>query len=248
MISTGASLELKEGYELKIIQLDIDGGQAQIELLKNGRSVDTDIVTSPDDYVYTEDLGKLDDVPLVVVHIDSVFAGTESDMLTINGIFQISDDLIPVDTGEDYGEMEIQSASGYTITMENSDDIDLEAGEIVDIMGNLKFLVADDDDTLRFALYEEITEPGTHDIRGTVYDTNDPPTEWDHMNFEGFYYNIDDDLGTEKLVVEECSGNTIPEDGLVYTTTAQPVEFDLSQQMGIFQRSRFHGRELLCRI
>jgi S-layer protein (TIGR01567 family) len=243
MISTGASLELKEGYELKIIQLDIDGGQAQIELLKDGKSVDNDIVTSPDDYVYTEDLGKLDDVPLVVIHIDSVFAGTESDMLTINGIFQISDDFIPIDEGEDYDEMEIKSTTGYTITMENSDDIDLEEGEIVDIMGNLKFLVADDD-TLRFALYEEITEPGTHDIRGTVYDTK--PTEWDPMNFEGFYYNIDDDLGTETLVVEECSGNTIPEDKLVYETTAQPVEFDLSKWgsfnvVGFMAESYFAG-------
>jgi len=226
LISTGASLELKEGYELKIVRLDIDGGQAQIDLMKDGRSVDTDFVTSPDDYVYTEDLGELDDVPLVMVHIDSVFAGAESEMLVINGIFQISDDPISVGMGEDYGEMEIQSASGYTITMENSDDIDLEADEIVDIMGNLKFLVADDD-TLRFALYEEITEPGTHNIRGTVYDTG--KATWGHMNFEGFYYNIDDDLGTETLRVEECSGNTIPEDGLVYTTTAQPVEFDLSR-------------------
>jgi S-layer protein (TIGR01567 family) len=231
MISTGASLKLKEDYELKIIQLDIDGGQAQIELMKDGKTVDTDIVTSPDDYVYTEDIKKLDDVPLVVVHIDSVFAGTESDMLVINGIFQISDDFIPVDTGEDYGEMEIKSASGYKITMENSDDIDLEQDEIVDIMGNLKFLVADND-TLRFALYEEITEPGTHDIRGTVYDTG--KATWDHMNFEGFYYNIDDDLGTEKLVVD-CSDNTIPEDGLVYTTTAQLVQFDLSRWWGSFK-------------
>ncbi|RLG27605.1 hypothetical protein DRO03_11810, partial [Methanosarcinales archaeon] len=226
-ISTGASLELKEGYELKIVRLDIDGGQAQIDLMKDGKSVDTDIVTSPDTYVYTEDIKKLDDVPLVAVHIDNVFAGTESDLLVIDGIFQISDDFIPVDAGEDYGEMEIQSASGYTIRMENSDDIDLEAGEIVDIMGNLKFLVADND-TLRFALYEEITEPGTYDIRGTVYDTNDPTT-WDHMNFEGFYYNIDDDLGTETLRVEEFSGNTIPEDSLIYETTAQPVEFDRSR-------------------
>ena len=245
-ISTGASLELKEGYELKIIQLDTDGGQAQLELMKNGKSVDTEIVTSPDDYVYEKDLGKLDDVPLVVVHIDSVFAGTESDMVVIEGIFQVSDDTISVDTGEEYDEMEIKSASGYTIEMRNMDDIDLEEDEIVDIMGNLKFLVADND-TLRFALYEEITEPGTHDIRGTVYDTN-KKTEWDHMNFEGFYYNIDDDLGTETLVVEECSGNTIPEDGLVYTTTAQPVEFDLSKWgsfnvVGFMAESYFAGYE-----
>jgi len=44
IISTEASLELEEGYELKIIRLDIDGSQAQIELVKDGRTVDTDIV------------------------------------------------------------------------------------------------------------------------------------------------------------------------------------------------------------
>ncbi|MHC1575533.1 MAG: S-layer protein domain-containing protein [Candidatus Methanogasteraceae archaeon] len=227
MISTGASLKLKEGYELKIIQLDVNGNQAQIELLKNGKSVDMDVVKSPDSYIYTKDLGKLDDVPLVVVHINSVFAGTESDMLTIDGIFQISDDVTTVDTGDDYGDMEIITSSGYTIKMENSDDIDLEEGEIVDIMGDLKFLVADSS-TLRFALYEEITEPGTHDIRGTVYNTTEKPT-WDHMNFEGFYYDIDDNLGTEELQVEQISGGTIEEGGLVYTTEPDPVGFDLSE-------------------
>ena len=227
-ISTGASLELEDGYELKIIQLDTDGNQAQIELLKNGKSVDTDIVRSPDTYVYTKDLGKLDDVPLVAVNINSVFSGTESDMLVIEGIFQISDGPISVDTGNDYGDMEIKSSSGYTIKMENTDAIDLEEGEIVDIMGNLKFLVADDSSTLRFALYEEITEPGTHDIRGTVYNTTEKPT-WDHMNFEGFYYDIDDNLGTERLVVEECSGNTIPENKLVYITEPDSVGFDLGR-------------------
>jgi S-layer protein (TIGR01567 family) len=225
MISTGASLELKEGYELKVIQLDVDGNQAQVELLKNGKSVDTDIVRSPDNYIYEKDLGKLDDVPLVAVRITSVFAGTESDMLVIEGIFQVSDDTIPIDTGDEYDEMEIKSSSRYTIEMRNMDDIDLEADETVDIMGNLKFIVADSD-TLRFALYEDITsEPGTHDIRGTVYNTTEKPT-WDHMNFEGFYYDIDDDLGTEELRVES-SGNTIDEDNLVYTTTPNLVRFEL---------------------
>ncbi|KAF5419149.1 MAG: hypothetical protein C5S49_00835 [Candidatus Methanogaster sp.] len=234
ILSTGASLELEEGYTLKIIQLDINSDQAQIELLKKGISVDTEFVESPDTYVYKKDIGELDDVPLVTVHIDSVFAGMESDMLIIDGIFQISDDPIPVDTGGNYGEMEIKSTSSYTITMDNSDDINLEEGEIVDIMGNLKFLVADDS-TLRFALYERITGSGTYYIRGTVYDTNDQPTKWDHMNFEGFYYNLDDDLGTEELQVKEIRSTIIDEGDLVYATTPQLVSFDLSSEWGSYE-------------
>ncbi|MEA1945001.1 MAG: S-layer protein domain-containing protein, partial [Euryarchaeota archaeon] len=174
-----------------------------------------------------KDLGKLDDVPLVAVRITSVFAGMESDMLVIEGIFQVSDDTISVDTGDEYDEMEIKSSSRYTIEMRNMDDIDLEEDEIVDIMGNLKFLVADSD-TLRFALYEDITsEPGTHDIRGTVYDIG-KHQKWDHMNFEGFYYDIDDDLGTEELRVED-NDDSIDEGHLVYTTTPNSVGFDLSR-------------------
>ncbi|MCD6146318.1 MAG: Ig-like domain-containing protein, partial [Methanosarcinales archaeon] len=246
-ISTGASLQLEEDYELRVVQLDVDGNQAQVELLKNGKSVDTDIVSSPADYIYEKDLGKLDDVPLVAVHITSVFAGTESDMLVIEGIFQVSDDTISVDNGDEYGEMEIKSSSGYTIKMENTEDIDLEEDETVDIMGNLKFIVADNS-TLRFALYDDITsEPGTHDIRGTVFNTTEKPT-WDHMNFEGFYYDIDDDLGTEKLQVETISGNTIDEDNLIYTTTPNPVGFDFDdwgsyEVIGFMAEPYFAGYE-----
>ncbi|RLG28117.1 hypothetical protein DRO03_10605, partial [Methanosarcinales archaeon] len=110
-----------------------------------GKSVDTDIVKSPDTYVYTKDLGKLDDVPIIVVYIGNVFAGTESDLVSIEGAFQISDDPISIDNGDTYGEMEITGASGDTITMRNSEnDIDLDEGESTMIMENIGFTTSDD--------------------------------------------------------------------------------------------------------
>ena len=225
-ISTGASLELKEGYEIRIIQLDLKGDKAQIELLRDGKSVDTGIISNtPSTYTYTRDIGSVDDVPIVVIRVDSVFAGTESDMLVIKGIFQISEDYKSVESGDQYGEMEITSTSSSGITMKNNDTVGLGEGELVDLMGDIKFLVADSS-TLRFALYAEITEPGTHNIRGTVYTTTETPT-WTPMNFEGFYYDIDEDLGTGRLAIKE-SGTSIGEDKLVYTTTVQPVTFDYS--------------------
>jgi S-layer protein (TIGR01567 family) len=162
IISTGASLrllQLEEGYELKLIQLDIDGGQAQIELLKNGRMVDTDIMNAPDTYVYTKDLGKLDDVPLVVVYIGNVFAGTESDLVTIEGVFQISDDPISIDAGCEYGEMMITSASGDKIMMKNPDDLDLDEGGKTMIMGDIGFMTSDDGD--RYCLFVRRTVGST---------------------------------------------------------------------------------------
>jgi len=226
MISTGASLDLKEGYELRILQLDIDGNKAQLELLRDGETIDNETVNAPDTYVYRKDLGELDDVPIIAVHLDSIFAGTEADMATIEGIFQISEEYVSVEAGDRYGEMEIRSSSGYTITMKNRDDIALKEGEVIDLMGDIKVLVADSS-TLRFTLYSTITEPGTYEVRGTIHDTTETPT-WDFTNFEGFYYDIDDDLGTEKLKVKD-SGATIHDGNLVYETTAQLVDFDLSR-------------------
>jgi S-layer protein (TIGR01567 family) len=121
--------------------------------------------------------------------------------------------------------MEIKSAGSSGITMKNNDDVSLGEGEIVDLMENIKFQVADSS-TLRFALYKEITEPGTHEIRGTVYNTVDKPT-WTHMNFEGFYYDIDEDLGTERLEVKNA-GTSIDDGNLAYTTTIQSIRFDYS--------------------
>ncbi len=227
-ISTGASLQLEEGYELKIIQLDVNGNKAQIELTKDGKSISggTGIIDAPDTFVYTKDIGSVDDVPVIAIYVDSVFAGTETSMLVINGIFQISESYTSVKSGTSYGEMEITGTSGDTITMENDDDISLEEGETVTLMGDIKFLVADSG-TLRFALYEEITEPGTYDIRGTVYNVSNPQP-WTHMNFEGFYYNIDDNIGTETLTVNDDDTN-IGEGNIVYTTTAESVSFDFSK-------------------
>ncbi|MEA3282088.1 MAG: S-layer protein domain-containing protein, partial [Euryarchaeota archaeon] len=79
------------------------------------------------------------------VYIDNVFAGTESDMVTIKGAFQISDDPISIDSGDTYGEMEITSATGDKITMKNKEnDIDLDEGETTMIMENIGFTTSDD--------------------------------------------------------------------------------------------------------
>ncbi|KAB3547360.1 MAG: hypothetical protein C5617_004130, partial [ANME-2 cluster archaeon] len=226
-VSTGASLELKEGYEIKVIQLDLQGDKAQIELLRDGKSVDYGIISNtPSTYAYTRDIGSVDDVPVIVIRVDSVSAGTYSDMITIKGVFQISENCKSIETGDQYGEMEIKSAGSSGITMKNNDTVSLGEGEIVDLMGDVKFLVADDS-TLRFVLYKEIIEPGTYDIRGTVYTTTEVPT-WTPVNFEGFYYDIDEDIGTEKLTVEDIDSTSIYDGDLVYTTTVQSVRFDYS--------------------
>jgi S-layer protein (TIGR01567 family) len=102
-------------------------------------------------------------------------------------------------------------------------------------MENIRIKTADQDDIgpeepLRFYLYKEITEPGTYEIRGTVKEVVDGATaEWDVSSFAGFYYDIDDDLGTEKITMT-ITGDALEEpEGVVYTTEAQQNDFDFEE-------------------
>jgi S-layer protein (TIGR01567 family) len=236
-ISTGASLELPEGYALKLIQLDASGDKAQIELLRNGKSVDTGIIcNTPATYVYTRDLGKVDDVPLIAIHVNSIYSGTERDMIVINSIFQISENYISINPGDNYDEMEIVSISSdpfrvKNIRMENYNDIDLSEGETIDLMGDIKLVVADNG-TLRFAPVAELTEPGTYEVRGAVHSpdvSQSAAIVWNASNF-AFWYEIDSDVATETLEIAPgtLSGldRTINEGDLMYTTTLLPQDYE----------------------
>jgi len=223
-IPLGTSLELHEGYALKLIQLDVNGGLAQIELLRNGKRVDTDIIGNTETYSYTRDLGKVDDVPLISVHVDSIIACAELDMIVIDGIFQISGDYISVKPGDNYGEMEIVSTSSATIRMENYANITLPEGGTIDLMGAVYIVVADNE-TLRFAPVAELTEPGTYEVRGAVHSPNVSQSDtivWNASNFAAFWYEIDSDASTEKLEIAPgtLSGldRTIDGGNLVYAT------------------------------
>ena len=204
MISTGASLELKEGYELKVIQLDANGTKAQLELLHDGKSVDTGIINAPDTYVYTKDIGTLDDVPIIAIRVDSVFSGTETDMLVIEGIFQISEDYKSVKNGDRYGEMEITSTTSTELKMKNDDDIDLDKGGKAMIMGNMYFKTADDTSAIRFYPFVERTIGGgvvppeptptpPDTISSADADGDGVPDAWDVDNStpSGYWVNSD---------------------------------------------------------
>ncbi|MFY1110874.1 MAG: S-layer protein domain-containing protein, partial [Methanosarcinaceae archaeon] len=233
---SGSSFILEDGYALNIVEVDVNGDTVWIQLEKDGDVVDDDFLASNDDYVYEADLGDADDVPIIIAHIGTVFAGQETSAVFIEGIFQISDNYIEIERGDSFGEMEITSVSSSRIEMENEDDVNLDEGDTIELMGKILIQVADDS-TLRFAPFVDISEPGTYELRGTVYDEDEDgdslPT-WTPFNFEGFYYNIDEGIGTEELRIEELNGREIPDNKLVYESKPQPVEFE-HDQWGYFQ-------------
>lgn len=228
-IVVGGSLTLMENYTFRAKEIDLSSRQVWFVLYKDGDEVDSDVIEAGNTYTYEKKVGSID-IPIIAIHIDSVFRGREINAAFIKGIFQISEKYDSAKSGNRYDRMEIIGYSKDKITMENRDSVDLSAGNTVDLMGNLKIIVADSD-VLRFAL--SVERKGEFEARGTV---NPIVDEWTPMNFGlnvgntnvGFYYDLDEDIGTEKLKIEDIKGRSIKEGKLIYSTSPQEVSFEYS--------------------
>ena len=242
-VTSGTPLKLKEGYELAIKSIDIDGNKVYVELTKDEAVVDSKIISpsktdaemSDKTYYYKKDVGDTKDLVIIAVNFKNAFRGADTNLATINGIFQISDTPTSVKVDEEYGKMRIATVdpTAKTITMDNKDNsITLSKNRDVSLMENINIKTADQDDVsdqnpLRYYIYKEISEPGIHELRGSVQTVVDGNTNsWTPDNFAGFFYDIDEGIGTERLDLT-ITGNKIDEPkGAVYTTTAEPKKFD----------------------
>jgi len=230
-LAGGSTLSLEEGYELQIKQVDIDGEKVYLGLVKDGEEIDSKVV-SPEGslesstYEYEVEVSG-EDVPIIMAHIESVFASTESDLVTVDGLFQLSDTYASVEDGDEYGKMEVKSVSQDGVEMSNEDSINLKEGGEINIFGEVGFIVADDD-VLRFAPIVDRTGP--QEVRGSVIDPSEQEEfTWDVYNFEGFYYDIDEDVGTETLTARITDKKSIEEGDLLYETRPQAVDFEFDR-------------------
>jgi len=239
-VTSGTPLKLEEGYELGIKSIDIDGNKVYLELTKDGEVIDSKVISPSKDgatmadqtYFYKADVGDSKKVVLVAVHFKNAFRGADTDLATIDGVWQLSDTPVDVAEGTDYDKMTIQTVTADTITMDNEDnDITLSKNKDIAIMPGVSIETADADE-LRYFIYKEVTEPGTYQIRGNVATGTNT---WNADNFAGFYYDIDDNIKTETLTATVTEGNKLSGDvvdgvrGVVYTTTAQKDDFDFDQ-------------------
>jgi len=98
--------------------------------------------------------------PIIAVRVENVFSGRETSAAFTEGIFQVSESYTSASSNNRYGIMEITTASASGIEMRNDNSFTLSQGSIIDVMGDMKFIVADNS-TLRFApmvIKEELHE------------------------------------------------------------------------------------------
>ena len=255
-VTSGTPLKLAEGYELAIKSIDIDNNKVYLELSKDGSVVDskfvspskTDAIMADKTYYYKNpQVGDQKKLITIAVHFKNAFRGSNQNQATVDGIWQISGEATDVKADTQYDKMTIRSvdATNGVITMDNKDNaITLSKNKDTTLMSCIKIKTADND-TLRYYIYKEITEPGNYalrcavdsvDIRGAVAGTVNGQSNlesdtftWNSQNFAGFYYDIKKNIGTETLVTSLTEGNKFSGDapyGVTYTTTAQNKNFE----------------------
>ncbi|MBA1342262.1 MAG: hypothetical protein C5S52_01505 [ANME-2 cluster archaeon] len=160
-LSTGEAWDLGNGFALIAQQIDLEGDKVWFSLEKDGKELDSEVVTTGADitnesvYTYTEDIGSEDDVPVFSCLVDAVFRGTDSNIVQVRYVFLVDNVVLEIDSDDKFGAMEA-TAGPTMITLRNEDAIDLGKDTTEHIMGNMYFKTADDT-ALRFYPMVEYT-------------------------------------------------------------------------------------------
>ncbi|WP_321419746.1 S-layer protein domain-containing protein [uncultured Methanomethylovorans sp.] len=89
----------------------------------------------------------------------------------------------------------------------------------------------------------------TVEVRSPVYSgdkLSDIPVSFDYTEFAGFYYDIDDNIGSESLSIDSnmvSDPRTIDDNGLTYRTTIQNVDYTYSDWTGQFPKMGFLAQD-----
>jgi S-layer protein (TIGR01567 family) len=256
-LTIGERYNLSGGFALELTAIDDAGKKATIRLFKDGdpiagslKCIDTGTGNEQDRvYTYTADIGGEEDIPVCSCYVDDISG--ENDTIQVKYLFLIDDDVLEINTSDTYGIMEVMTASRSGVVLRNNDaTLDLDTNTKEQIMGNIYFRTADDDDAIRFYPVVEYTKSGTYEVRGGVVSligTSNPELVWNAFNFGAFWYDLDDDLQTERLTLmagvlnEATDDRTIDEDALIYTTHAVPQMYELYENENVTVESGNDG-------
>jgi S-layer protein (TIGR01567 family) len=163
-ITTNSPLKLDEGYELSIKSISSDGNNVYLELSRNGEVVHSSIMypsydaaaTAENTYIYKGDSGELKNVVLIAVHFKNAFRGSDQNLATVDGIWQLSKSPISVKEMTSFGKLTISDITGSQISMRNRENpIKLSRNKYVSLAGDI-YLQTADSNLLRYYIVREI--------------------------------------------------------------------------------------------
>ncbi len=252
-IQRDVPLRLEVGYKLSVEEVDPEGEKVSLELFRDGVRMDLAVVEPSKEnatldertYLYKRPIGG-EDVVFIAVHVKNAFSSGGDHLVTVDGVWQISEETIPIKEGDEWGEMTVYDLDpdNMTLIMTNEDrKISFIRGRSKLLMGDIGIKTADQDDVdnainaatgrpenpLRFCIYKEVEDPGTYEARGHLGEVVDGSIwAWNATSFAGFYYDMDEGLGDESLNLKVAGDRLKEKTGAVYTTRAQKkrMEFE----------------------
>lgn len=268
-ITEDRSLELKEKYRLEINSIGRDSNDVKLTLKRDGDVIDRKTIrpsvenakVSDGTYLYKSDIESAAGIVQIAVHFKNAYQESDIDKATIDGVFQISESPISIKSGTKLDKMSVRNVNPalMSIAMDNRDEkITLSKNKDIVLMGNIHIKtsdisIAEPNNLRRYYLYKNREEPGNYELRGEASDLGSNEFIWTKDNFAGFYYDIDNNIGSEQLIVR--LSDTGPDSaylvdfpdsngtrGIVYTTQAQRRNFKF-EQWGMYWIIGFLGDE-----
>lgn len=247
-LSYNSKLTLQEGYVLAAAEVSMKNGAVNFVLLKNGKPVYASVVSIGDTFVY-----KIDDVPVILVHLAGAMRGGNEGFAEVDGIFQVSDvPYVRLFEGGLLGNMKMTDLSMDFIEFQNNISLTFIRDREVPLTADLKIIVLDEPD-LAYYPVGGIYDYGVHEIRGPVFNASSSIpvrmgdynssviARWNFLNYSGFYFDPEQSLGAETLVFYNVQGRrleppknpqvdqknkTVVQNGIQYTALVQPKEFE----------------------
>jgi S-layer protein (TIGR01567 family) len=128
-LKTGETWDIAGGYSLTLNGIDVDGEKCYFSLYKNNKELETAIVSTNgtiDDRIFTADDEFGDNASHIyfITFVDSVFASADTDFAVFKYTWLIDkDNSLSIESGDEFGNFEVDQALENQIVMSNSDPI-----------------------------------------------------------------------------------------------------------------------------
>ncbi|MBN1236842.1 MAG: hypothetical protein JW999_12465, partial [Methanotrichaceae archaeon] len=247
-LSSNSTFALQQGYVLVAAEVSEKNGVVNFFLLKNGKPVYASVVSIGDTFVY-----KVDDVPVILVHLANAMRSDDEGLAEIDGIFQISDTpSIKLFDGGRLGNMKLTDHTEEGIEFQNNNSLTFSRDSEIPLTAELRIVVLDLPTPVYYPI-GGIFDYGVHEIRGPVFNASSSiPTflgkynssaaaKWDSSNYGGFYFDPESMVGAEHFAIHRIQdrvisparkattfeeNNTAIQSGLQYTSIIQAKDFE----------------------
>ncbi|WP_321428450.1 S-layer protein domain-containing protein [uncultured Methanolobus sp.] len=157
IIYPDSALVLENGYELSVLDINASNNSISLILRNNDLEIDNCTIEIGSDYTYNTDFSE-NNQTTIAVHFSEIMNETGSECVSVQGLFQTSDEFVNLYSSDIFGELEITDISSYGIRMENAENITLSKDSTVEITENIYFKVADCED-VRLYPFMQVTTP-----------------------------------------------------------------------------------------